>query len=59
LTWRCGHQVAASLLDEVQPRLERVGDISRALHVARLRCALPFDDMPARERLRAVTARLN
>jgi hypothetical protein len=59
LTWRCGHLLAASLLDEVQPRLERVGDISRALHVARMRCALPFDDAQARERLRALTARVN
>jgi hypothetical protein len=59
LTWRCGHQVGAALLDEVQPRLERVGDLTRAMQVARMRCALPFDPAPARARLREVTARLN
>ena len=35
--WRCGHQVAAELLDLLQPRYERIGDLTRALHVARLR----------------------
>lgn len=62
LTWRCGHQVAAALLDRLQPRYERVGDIERALQVARLRCLLPFDDesvMIARRRLRMLSAQLN
>jgi hypothetical protein len=62
LTWRCGHQVAAALLDALQPRYERVGDLERALEVARLRCLLPFDDdsvMRARRRLRMLSARLN
>jgi hypothetical protein len=62
LTWRCGHQVAAALLDELQPRYERAGDLARALHVAHLRCALPFDDESvahAKARLRALASRLN
>jgi len=62
LTWRCGHQVAAALLDGLQPRYERVGDVERALQVARLRCLLPFDDdavVRARRRLRMLSARLN
>src|SRR4051812_6915041 len=60
LQWRCGHQIAAELLDLLQPRYERAGDLARALHVARLRCALPFDGMAeAERRLRGVVARLN
>ena len=60
MTWRCGHQVAAELLDALQPRYERIGDLGRALHVARLRCTLPFEDVSdAEQRLRRVTARLN
>jgi hypothetical protein len=62
LTWRCGHQVAGSLLDELQPRYERVGDFERALQVARLRLLLPFDDdsiVVARRRLRMIAAQLN
>src|SRR3954452_21455979 len=60
LEWRCGHQVAAELLDLLQPRYERAGDLGRALHVARLRCALPFEDMAQAQRcLRGVLARLN
>jgi hypothetical protein len=60
LRWRCGHQVAAELLDLLQPRYERDGDLTRALHVARLRTTLPFDDTSdAEQRLRRVTARLN
>ena len=60
LRWQCGHQVAAELLDLLQPRYERDGDLTRALHVARLRCTLPFEDMgEAEQRLRRVTARLN
>ena len=62
LSWRCGHQVAAELLDALQPRYERTGDLERALQVARLRCSLPFDDesvAAARRRLRMLGARLN
>jgi hypothetical protein len=62
LTWRCGHQVGAALLDELQPRYERAGDLARALHIARLRCMLPFDDESvahAKARLRALSSRLN
>ena len=60
MEWRCGHQVAAELLDLLQPRYERDGDLTRALKVARLRCTLPFEDMAEPEqRLRRVTARLN
>jgi len=60
LEWRCGHQVAAELLDELQPRYERVGDLARALHVARMRTTLPFEDTQSAElRLRTLAARLN
>jgi regulator of sirC expression with transglutaminase-like and TPR domain len=60
LRWQCGHQVAAELLDLLQPRYERDGDLTRALQVARLRCTLPFEDAgEAAQRLRRVTARLN
>lgn len=60
LRWQCGHQVAATLLDLLQPRYERTGDLTRALHVARLRATLPFEDSSvAEQRLRQVTARLN
>src|SRR3954469_8826499 len=60
LRWRCGHQIAPGLLDLLQPRYERAGDLGRALHAARLRCALPFEDMAqAQHRLRGVLARLN
>jgi Transglutaminase-like superfamily len=60
LRWQCGHQLAATLLDLLQPRYERNGDLLRALHVARLRVTLPFEDMSeAEQRLRRVTARLN
>jgi hypothetical protein len=60
MQWRCGHQVAAELLDALQPRYERTGDLARALQIARLRCTLPFDDVSDAElRLRRLTARLN
>ena len=60
LRWQCGHQVASALLDLLQPRYERDGDLTRALHVARLRVTLPFEDSSgAEQRLRRVTARLN
>ena len=58
--WQCGHQLASELLDLLQPRYERDGDLTKALHVAKLRVTLPFDDMTeAEQRLRRVTARLN
>ena len=60
LHWQCGHQLAATLLDLLQPRYERNGDLMRALQVAKLRVTLPFEDMgEAEQRLRRVTARLN
>ena len=60
LSWQCGHQVAASLLDLMQPRYEREGDLGRALQVARLRCTLPFEDTgDAEQRLRRLSSRLN
>jgi regulator of sirC expression with transglutaminase-like and TPR domain len=60
LQWRCGHQVAAELLDTLQPRYERIGDLTRALHVARMRCTLPFENTKDAElRLRRLSARLN
>jgi hypothetical protein len=58
--WQCGHQLAASLLDLLQPRYERTGDLTRELQIARMRVTLPFDDMDeAERRLTRVTARLN
>jgi hypothetical protein len=58
--WQCGHQLAASLLDELQPRYERAGDLTRELQIVRMRVTLPFDDMDGAERrLTRVTARLN
>jgi hypothetical protein len=60
LHWQCGHQVAAALLDLMQPRYERDGDLTRALRLARLRCTLPFEDTgDAEQRLRRLGARLN
>jgi transglutaminase superfamily protein len=60
MRWQCGHQVAAAMLDVLQPRYERDGDLTRALHAARLRCTLPFEDTgEAEQRLRRVTSRLN
>ena len=35
--WRCGHQVADTLLDEVEQRCERAGDLARANRGAELR----------------------
>lgn len=60
--WRCGHQVADTLLDEVELRCERAGDLARAIRAAELRCALPFDDEAsdrAALRLRNLRSRLN
>ena len=60
--WRCGHQVADTLLGEVELRCERAGDLARAIRAAELRCSLPFDE-DASERaglaLRRMRARLN
>jgi hypothetical protein len=60
--WRCGHQVADTLLDEVELRCERAGDLTRAIRAAQLRCALPFDDEASERaglRLRRLRSRLN
>jgi len=60
--WRCGHQVAYTLLDEVELRCERAGDLARAIRAAELRCALPFDEEASERatvRLRRLRARLN
>jgi hypothetical protein len=58
--WQCGHQLAATLLDLLQPRYERDGDLTHELQVSRLRVTLPFDDMRAAEqRLSRVASRLN
>jgi hypothetical protein len=58
--WQCGHQLAATVLDLLQPRYERDGDLTRELQVARLRVTLPFDDMrKAEQRLSRVASRLN
>ena len=54
--------MADTLLDEVELRCERAGDLARAIRAAELRCALPFDE-DASERaalaLRRMRARLN
>ena len=60
MRWQCGHQLAATLLDLLEPRYERAGDLTRETQVARLRTTLPFDDMSdAEQRLNRVTARQN
>jgi Transglutaminase-like superfamily len=60
LRWRCGHQIAADVLDLIEHRYERSGDLTQALHVARMRCALPFEDSSVAEAgVRRISARLN
>jgi len=60
LRWHCGHQIAAELLDAIEQRYERSGDLTNALRVARMRCALPFEETSVAEAgLRRLTARLN
>lgn len=62
LTWRCAHETAGLLLDELEPRWLAQGRVDKALHAAELRLCLPFDangKRIAERRLKAVRARLN
>jgi hypothetical protein len=62
LTWRCAHETAGLLLDELEPRWLAQGRLDRALQAAELRLCLPFDDdgkRVAQRKLRRVKARLN
>jgi hypothetical protein len=62
LTWRCAHETAGLLLDELEPRFLAQGRLDKALHAAELRLCLPFNDSGKRvaERKRQrVRARLN
>jgi hypothetical protein len=62
LTWRCAHETAGLLLDELEPRFLAQGRLDKALHAAELRLCLPFDENGKRiaERKRQrVRARLN
>lgn len=64
LAWRCAHELAQLTLAHLTERAERWGNLSFALHAARLAAALPDghttpDDAAPAARLRAVEARLN
>jgi len=62
LTWRCAHETAGLLLDELEPRWLAQGRIDHALQAAELRLCLPFDDNGKRiadRKLKSVRARLN
>jgi hypothetical protein len=62
LTWRCAHETAGLLLDELEPRFLAQGRVDRALQAAELRLCLPFDDNGRRiaeRKQRRVLARLN
>jgi hypothetical protein len=62
LTWRCAHETAGLLLDELEPRWLAQGRIDRALQAAELRLCLPFDENGKRiaeRKLKSVRARLN
>lgn len=62
LTWRCAHETAGLLLDELEPRWLAQGRLDKALQAAELRLCLPFDENGKRiaaRRLRRVRARLN
>jgi hypothetical protein len=62
LTWRCAHETAGLLLDELEPRWLAQGRVDKALRAAELRLCLPFDDNGqriARRKLERVKARLN
>jgi len=62
LTWRCAHETAGLLLDELEPRWLAQGRIDRALQTAELRMCLPFDEDSQRiaeRKLQLVRARLN
>jgi regulator of sirC expression with transglutaminase-like and TPR domain len=60
--WRCAHQLALVLLDEVCRRARVAGDLTRAIHAAELRLALPLDERGVssqRDALGALRACLN
>ena len=62
LTWRCAHETAGLMLDELEPRWLAQGRIDRALQAAELRLCLPFDDKSreiAQRKLKRVRAVLN
>jgi hypothetical protein len=62
LTWRCAHETAGLLLDELERRWLGRGRIDQALQAAELRMCLPFDEngvRAAERKLAAVKARLN
>jgi hypothetical protein len=62
LTWRCAHETAGLLLDELEPRWLAQGRLDRALKAAELRLCLPFDENGQRiaaRRLERLRARLN
>jgi hypothetical protein len=62
LTWRCAHETAGLVLDELEPRWLAQGRIDLALRAAELRMCLPFDENGKRVaggRLERVRARLN
>jgi Transglutaminase-like superfamily len=60
--WQCSHQVAARILNRIDERAERTGNIAWSLRAAELRLQLPFarpvlDEL--RQRLAHLRARLN
>lgn len=62
LTWRCAHETAGLLLDELERRWLAQGRLDHALRAAQLRMCLPFDENGVRvaeRKLAAVKARLN
>jgi hypothetical protein len=62
LTWRCAHETAGLLLDELEPRWLAQGRLDHALQAAELRLCLPFDEngiKSAERKLKSVQARLN
>jgi hypothetical protein len=62
LTWRCAHETAGLMLDELERRWLAKGCLDQALQAAQLRMCLPFDEngvRAAERKLAAVKARLN
>jgi hypothetical protein len=62
LTWRCAHETAGLMLDELERRWLAKGRVDHALQAAQLRMCLPFDEngvRAAERKLAAVKARLN
>jgi hypothetical protein len=62
LTWRCAHETAGLLLDELEPRWLAQGRLDKALQAAELRLCLPFDENGKRiaeRKLKLLRARLN